>query len=108
MISLRAEKTFIRVLNALAELEALSSNDAFARTEAWVARLQRRLDRYLTLTAHHQPPSSPAQIRALLWRVKEAIARGNREGVFSGAAQLRDQLTADFRALQADRHSAAP
>lgn len=108
MISVRAEKTFIRVLNALAELEALSSNDAFARTEAWVARLQRRLDRYLILTSRHQPPSAPEQIRAHLGRVKEAILRGNREGLFTAAAQLRDHLTADFRALQADRHSPAP
>ena len=48
MTSVRVEKSFIRVLNALAELEALSSNDAFAGAEAWA--LSTRMKDFSILT----------------------------------------------------------
>jgi hypothetical protein len=106
MVSVRAEKSFIRVLNALAELEALSSIDAFGGTEAWVARLQRRLDRYLTLTGHlasHRPALTTELIRAMQSRVKHAVASGDRTAVFATSADLRDELAAHFRSLVAQR-----
>ena len=111
MTSVRIEKSFIRVLNALAELEALSSNDAFAGAEGWVARLQTRLERYLALTgrfAAAQPQLPIGRLHAALSEVKEAVASGSRSGVFSAAAELRDQLAAHFHALLQDRPGSAP
>jgi hypothetical protein len=111
MTTARVEKSFIRVLNALAELEALSSNDAFAGAEAWGARLQTRLERYLALAervAAPRPDLSSELLCALLGRVKEAVASGSRPGVFSAAADLRDQLAAHFHALQGERAGPAP
>ncbi len=111
MTSVRAEKSFIRVLNALAELEALSSNDSFAGTGAWVARLQRRLDRYLTLTGHlssRQPELTADLMRTLQRRVKEAVASGDRTAVFAAAADLREEIAAHFRSLQRVAHAPSP
>jgi hypothetical protein len=108
MVSVRAEKSFVRVLNALAELEALSSIDAFDSTEAWVARLQRRLDRYLTLTGHltsHRPALTADLLMALQLRVKDAVASGDRSAVFAAAADLREELAAHFRSLSAEAHA---
>ncbi len=111
MTSVRIEKAFIRVLNALAELEALSSNDAFVGAEAWAARLETRLERYLALAERvttPRPDLSMELLRALLGRVKDAVASGSRPGVFSAAADLRDQLAAHFHALQGERPGPAP
>lgn len=111
MASVRTEKAFVRVLNALAELEALSSIDAFAGTEAWVGRLHRRLDRYLTLTGHlttHRPTLTPDLIRALQLRVQDAVASGEPTAVFAAAADLREELVAHFRALSAEARPSAP
>lgn len=111
MISVRIEKSFIRVLNALAELEALSSNDAFAGAAGWAARLQTRLERYLALTqrfAASRPRLSTELLHSTLGRVREAVAMASRGGVFSAAADLRDQLAAHYHALQGDRPGSAP
>lgn len=108
MVSVRAEKSFVRVLNALAELEALSSIDAFSSTEAWLGRLDRRLERYLTLTAHftsHQPALTADLLWALQLRVKDAVASGDRTAVFAAAADLREELAAHFRSLAAEAHA---
>lgn len=108
MVSVRAEKTFIRVLNALAELEALSSIDAYSSTDAWIARLQRRLDRYLTLTGHltsHRPALTAELLIALQLRVKDAVASGDQAAVFAAAADLREELAAHFRSLSAEHHA---
>lgn len=103
MVATRTQKAFIQVLNALAELEALSSNDAFAGTEAWLAQLQRRLARYLTLTGHpatSQPDSTARLMRALALKVEAAVTSGSRGEVFSAAAELRNELAAHLRSLQ--------
>jgi hypothetical protein len=108
MVSVRAEKSFVRVLNALAELEALSSVDAYAGTEPWLGRLQRRLDRYLLLTEHltsHQPALTPELLRALQARVKDAVVSADRAAVFATAADLREELAAHFRSLSAEAHA---
>ena len=111
MVSVRAEKSFIRVLNALAELEALSSIEAFPSTQAWLGRLQRGLDRYLVLTgqlASNQPALTAELIRSLQQRVKEAVASGERAAVFSTTADLREELVAHFRSLAAHGPAHAP
>lgn len=111
MTSVRAEKSFIRVLNGLAELEALSSNESFVGTAAWVARLQRRLDRYLVLTGHlssRQPELTAQLIHTLQLRVKEAVASGDRTAVFAAAADLREEIVAHFHSLQGAGHAPAP
>lgn len=111
MTSVRLEMTFTRVLSALAELEVLSSNNAFAGARAWAARLERRLERYLALTkrvAAPRPELATGLIRSLLGRVKEAVAAGSRAGVSSAAADLRDQLAAHFRALGVEHPAPAP
>lgn len=111
MVSLRVEKSFIRVLNALAELEALSSNDAFRGAAAWAGRLQMRVDRYLSLTAH-LPSSQLAMnaelILALQKRVKDAVGLGSQPHVFSAAADLREELSAHFRSLHDEHAGHAP
>lgn len=108
MVSVRAEKSFVRVLNALAELEALSSIDAYGSTDAWVDRLQRRLDRYLALTGHfssHQPALTPDLLRALQLRVNDAVHSNDRAAVFAAAADLREELAAHFRSLTTEAHA---
>ena len=108
MVSVRAEKSFVRVLNALAELETLSSVGEFAGTEAWVARLERRLDRYLLLTQHfssHQPALTADLLRALQHRVTDAVHAGDRSAVFATAADLREELAAHFRSLSTEAHA---
>lgn len=104
MTSVRIEKSFTRVLNALAELEALSSNEAYPGASAWVARLETRLDHYLSVCgrlASALPQLNEEQIRSLLGRVKDAIAHGKKAQVFSSAGDLREQLVEHFRALEA-------
>lgn len=112
MTPLRIEKAFTHVLNALAELEALSSIDAVPGTAAWLARLETRLERYLTLTARmtsQQPQVSADLIRALFGRVKNALAEGGSARVFSAASDLRDEVAAHYRELHdGGRHGAAP
>ena len=110
MSSVRAENSFIRVLNALAELEALSSIDSYAGTGAWVARLHRRLDRYLSLTGHlssRQPQLTAELMRTLHLRVKEAVASGDRTAVFAAAADLREEIAAHFRSIQGSGHASS-
>ncbi len=111
MTSVRAEKSFIRVLNALTELEALSSNESFVGTGAWVARLQRRLDRYLSMTSHltsRQPELTAELMHVLHLRVREAVASENRTAVFTAAGDLREEIAAHFRSLHRAAHASSP
>lgn len=112
MTSVRVEKSFTRVLNALAELEALSSNAAFPGASAWVARLETRLDHYLSVCgslASSVPQLNADQIRSLLGRVKDAIAQHDGASqIFSAAADLRDQLVEHFHRLEASPPGATP
>jgi hypothetical protein len=111
MTSVRIEKSFTRVLNALAELEALSSNEAFPGASAWVARLETRLDHYFAVCgrlAPALPQLNAEQIHSLLNRVKDAIARGDTARIFSASADLREQVVEHFRGLAALPQAASP
>jgi len=110
MTTVRIEKSFTRVLNALAELEALSSNEAFPGASAWVARLETRLDHYFAVCGRLAPPLpqlNAEQIHSLLNRVKDAIAHGETARIFSASADLREQLVEHFHGLGETSHAGA-
>lgn len=104
MTAVRIEKSFTRVLNALAELEALTVHDAPQGVTGWLARLEHRLERHLLLCARVRGADDlhdEAVVLGRLRHLKSAVARNDTPTVVADASALRDELAAhEAHALQ--------
>ncbi len=100
MTPVRVERSFARLLVALAEMETLCANHAFPGAEARLPELETRMQRYLRLSDFelHRPGLAPlAAFESMLTRLREAIRHGQRDEVYRAAGDLRDELAGHFR-----------
>lgn len=109
MRAMRIEKSFMRVLNALTELEALTVHDAPHGVTGWMARVEHRLERHLLLCSRARGADDlhdEAAVLVRLRQLKSAVARNDTPAVVADASALRDELAAHERAQLGLRHGA--